>query len=150
MTETGAQALNPQAAEPFTAWSLRNLRVDDNRLETLRAAYERLALDPTHSALAMSITAARRLSDAQHAVLLKELQHHRERLCRECEGRTYVPNPEARYTEDYCDGRPTGQYSTNDPEEIECPCCDGIGYEKPERPKPALLAQVERDDGEPF
>lgn len=120
-------------------------RVSDERLEELRGAYEYLATQPNAAS-----RADRALSDAQHADLLAELQEHRERVCRECEGRTFVPNRAANWTEDYCDGRRTGQYSTNDPEEVECPRCNGVGYEAPYRKPVERLPQVERHDGEPF
>lgn len=38
----------------------------------------------------------------------------------------------ARYSEEYADGRRTGVYSTNDPEEISCPRCGGVGFCPPE------------------
>lgn len=85
------------ASGMMTEWDLRNLHVDDNRLEELREAYEHLALH----------------------------------VCRECEGRTYVANPDARWERDgdgvdYC----------MDDEDMECPRCNGVGYEAPQRPKP--------------
>lgn len=136
-----------EALKPMTKWDLDNLKVDDNRLEVLREAYEHLALDPSHSALASAFSTNRRKSDAEHAVLLAELQRHRDRLCRECEGRTYIPNPSARYERDH-----DGCEYTIDEEEIECPRCDGVGYEPPERPKPVRLPNVWDNMGgeEPF
>lgn len=119
-------------------------RIGDDRLEELRAAYEYLAKHPTWTGN------DRQRKDAEHASLLAELQDHRDRICRECEGRGIIPNPDARWNEDYCDGRRTGQYSTNDPEEIDCPRCNGVGYEPPFRAPVERLPQVERDDGEPF
>ena len=44
-------------------------------------------------------------------------------------------------------GRHTGQYSTNDPEEIDCPDCDGTGFATPE---PAPFLGVVLDDTVPF
>lgn len=132
--------------KPFSDWDLRNLKVDDDRLEALRSSYHDLAVSEARGAVAPAFSAARRLSDAQHAVLFDELQRHRDRLCRECEGRTYVPNPEARYEMD----RDTGNYETNDPEEIECPRCNGVGYEPPERQRPTPHVAPEREDGMPF
>ncbi len=124
-----------------TEWELRNLHVDDNRLEELREAYEHLALHPSDS----SRVNDRAQSDAEHASILTELQEHREHLCRECEGRTYVPNPEAEWSRDsdgvdYCNG----------PEEIECPHCDGVGYEKPTPPKVVAFSPAPLDEETPF
>ena len=80
------------ASGMMTEWELRNLHVDDNRLEELREAYEHLALHPGDSF--KTSRSDRVQSDAEHASLLAELQRHREHVCRECEGRTtYVPNP---------------------------------------------------------
>ncbi len=50
-------------------------------------------------------------------------------FCRRCDGRGVVANPDARYEMD----RDTGNYETNDAEEIECPECDG-GYPFPPSP----------------
>lgn len=119
-------------------------RVSDARLEELRAAYDHLAKNPIWQGT------DRQRKDAEHATLLEELQQHRELVCRECEGRGVVPNREANWNEDYCDGRRTGQYSTNDPEEVDCPRCNGVGYEPPCRKPVERLPQVERNDGEPF
>lgn len=132
--------------EPYSEWSLRNLKVDDDRLEALREAYHHLATDASHTAITPTLAGERRKSDAEHASLFAELQRHRENVCRECEGRTYVPNPEARYEMD----RDTGNYETNDPEEIECPRCNGVGYEPPERKIHTPYVAPIRDDGEPF
>lgn len=125
---------------------MENKPVSDERLEELRAAYEYLAARP----IRQGSDRHRKDAEAEHAALFEELQKHRDRLCRECEGRTVVSNPDANWTEDYCDGRRTGQYSTNDPEEVECPRCNGVGYEPPYRAPVERLPQVERADGEPF
>src|SRR4051812_426932 len=53
------------------------------------------------------------------------------RMCPDCEGNGFVRNPHARYSEEYADGRATGVHSTNDPEEICCPRCDGVGFVLP-------------------
>lgn len=54
-------------------------------------------------------------------------------VCNACRGRGIVDNPEARYERD----NDTGNYETNDPEEIDCPLCDGTGLHAPEPPTPA-------------
>lgn len=131
----------------ITEWDLRNMHVSDDRVEALREAYTHLATDPSHTAIAPTLAGERRQSDAEHASIMRELQRHRECLCRECEGRTYVQNPDARYERD----NDTGNYETNDPEEIECPRCNGVGYEKPERPiQPTSFVAFELDDETPF
>lgn len=68
-------------------------------------------------------------------VMMKEmrdaLEHLSDLMCRDCEGNGFVRNPHARYSEEYAHGRRTGQYSTNDPEEISCPRCGGVGFVAP-------------------
>lgn len=44
-------------------------------------------------------------------------------VCQNCTGRGIVDNPDARYEMD----RDTGNYETNDAEEIDCPSCYGTG-----------------------
>lgn len=89
-------------------------------------------------------------------VLLKEmsamLEHLSDRMCRDCEGNGFVRNPEARYSEEYADGRRTGQYSTNDPEEIDCPTCSGVGFlrKTQEDLSRAFSATHPTPDEEPF
>lgn len=51
-------------------------------------------------------------------------------VCQCCDGMGYVKNPEARYYRD----NDTGFDSTNDPEEIDCPDCDGTGFPLPQPP----------------
>lgn len=85
-------------------------------------------------------------------VLLKEMRDALERLsdlmCRNCEGNGFVRNPHARYSEEYADGRRTGQYSTNDPEEMTCPLCEGVGFAMPQaKDLPPRLADLSE---EPF
>jgi DnaJ-class molecular chaperone len=121
-------------------------RVSDDRLEELRSAYEQTA-----SAPAAHLRIDRKTSDLQHQSIMEELQAHRDRICRECEGRTYIPNRAANYTADTCDGRYTGQYSTNDPEEVECPRCNGVGYEAPyKRPVEPRIPTIYDQNEEPF
>ena len=67
--------------------------------------------------------------------------------CRCCEGLGIIRNPDATYYEETCDGWYTGQYSTNDAEEIDCPDCDGTGFATPE---PAPFSGVVLDDDLPF
>ena len=132
--------------KPLTEWDLQNLHVSDDRVEVLREAYTHLATDAHHTAIAPTRAGERRQSDAEHASIMRELQRHRDCLCRECEGRTYVPNPDARYSRD----NDTGNYETNDPEEVECPRCDGVGYEKPARPAIPAFVAAPLDDDLPF
>lgn len=67
-------------------------------------------------------------------VLLKDMRDALEQLsdmmCDLCQGQGVVSNPDARYYEEYADGRRTGQYSTNDPEQIDCPTCGGEGFKR--------------------
>jgi hypothetical protein len=116
------------------------ITVSDERLEELRAAYAHLAANPR-----LHRDDVRSAKDAEHAALFEELQRHRERICRECEGSTFIRNPSARYYRDSdgCEG-------TNDPEEIDCPRCNGIGYEPPERPTKEPSLHPIYDDEEPF
>ncbi len=72
------------------------------------------------------------------------------RICQTCEGDGFVDNPDVRYSEDYAAGRRTGQYSTNDPEEIDCPHCGGVGFLPLPRAQPERYPQVDREDGLPF
>lgn len=99
--------------------------VSAERLEELREAYAHLAATPR-----IWPDGTRQRKDAEHAALFEELQKHPERVCRECEGRTFVQNRAARWYRDAdgCEG-------TNDPEEVECPTCNGVGYEPPPRRK---------------
>lgn len=55
-------------------------------------------------------------------------------VCRQCDGRGIIDNPEAIYTQD----RDTGYMETNDPEEIDCPHCDGTGLEPPKAAEPPV------------
>ena len=80
-------------------------------------------------------------------VMMKEMRDALERLsdlmCRDCEGNGFVRNPSARYSEEYADGRRTGQYSTSDPEEITCPLCDGVGFKRrPDNELPPRLSDL--------
>jgi len=87
-------------------------------------------------------------------VLMKDMRDALERLsarvCRDCEGCGFVPNPHAAYSEDYAAGRATGVYSTNDPEEIDCPTCGGVGFAAPKRITPKRLPEVYDASKEPF
>lgn len=71
-------------------------------------------------------------------------------VCHQCRGQGCVDNPEARYDMD----NDTGMWGTNDPEEIECPRCDGKGLEPPPPPEPKTKIEgtfcVEIDNDLPF
>lgn len=125
--------------------------VSDERLVEMLDSYEWLSSNPAHSMRMPMLADALSETDAQHAAIIRELQHCRSRYCPECEGVGWIRNPDARYEMEYVDGHlATGVYSTIDPEEIDCPRCNGVGFVKPRRFEPAPLAQLERDDGMPF
>ena len=119
--------------------------VTDERLAVLLDSYTWLARHPSFSG-----RNERAKKDAEHASLIRELQHCRSRYCPDCRGLGWVQNPEARYTMDYVEHMPTGIYSTTDPEEIDCPTCKGVGFVAPAKPEPPRLPQIEREDGMPF
>lgn len=75
----------------------------------------------------------------------------KRRRCGTCNGDGWVPNPDARYEMDYVEHMPTGYSSTNDPEEIECPDCHGVGFLKPRPPAPPVQSfSVDLDEDLPF
>lgn len=78
------------------------------------------------------------------------LERIADRVCRNCEGNGWVRNPEARYSEEYADGRRTGQYSTNDPEEIDCPTCSGVGFVRQSYRDVENAFPMLKDGGLPF
>lgn len=59
--------------------------------------------------------------------------NRRDRGCPTCEGKGWVENPDARWSMD----NQTGVYGTNDPEEIDCPQCMGVGFVNT-RPRPPV------------
>ena len=68
-------------------------------------------------------------------VLLKDMRDALERLsdlvCDLCQGQGFVSNPDARYYETPgAPGYHTGQFETQDPEEIDCPDCGGVGFKR--------------------
>lgn len=75
----------------------------------------------------------------------------KRRRCGSCTGYGWVPNPDAEYSMDYVDHMPTGVYSTNDEEEVECPECRGVGFLKPRPPAPPVqFVPVNLDEELPF
>lgn len=68
-----------------------------------------------------------------------------ERVCPDCQGACYVPNPHAHWetAEDgaeYCNG----------PEDIDCETCHGLGFVMPRKPEPPRLPQSQLEDDMPF
>lgn len=53
-------------------------------------------------------------------------------VCPTCDGLGFHANPAARYYYDH----DTGMDSTNDPEEIDCETCGGLGFCQPQPPEP--------------
>lgn len=91
------------------------------------------------------------------AVLLMDMRNALTRLsglmCPACEGNGFVENPDARWTEVAgAPGYHTGQYETIDPEEIDCPDCDGVGFvrRKPKAPVVMEFTAVPLDEDLPF
>lgn len=118
----------------------------DERLSVLLDSYTWLSRHPTFSG-----HNERAEKDAEHASIIRELQHCRSRYCPDCRGLGWVQNPDARYEMDYVDGHlATGVYSTIDPEEIDCPTCKGVGFVAPPKPLPTPYLPPEREDGMPF
>jgi hypothetical protein len=80
-----------------------------------------------------------------------ELSEFFDRLCQDCEGRGVVDNPDARWHETAgAPGYHTGVYETNDPEEVECPVCNGVGFMPPPRPHVQHEPLHFVNDEEPF
>lgn len=119
------------------------MTVSDERLAQLLDSYTWLAQHPTFSG-----KNERAEKDAEHVSLIKELQHCRSRYCPDCQGLGFIPNPDARYEMEYVEHLPTGVYSTIDPEEVDCPRCEGVGFVVPLLPPVRL--QPKTTDEEPF
>jgi len=76
-------------------------------------------------------------------VLLKDMRDALDRLsdlvCDLCQGDGFVSNPDARYYETLgAPGYHTGQFETQDPEEIDCPVCGGVGF----KPRPVYQPPI--------
>lgn len=116
------------------------MSISDERLNEMLDSYTWLERNPTHSG-----RNERAQMDAEHASLLRELQHCRSRYCPDCNGVGWFANPSAHWHRapdgtEYCDG----------PEEIDCPRCKGGGFVAPPQPLPTPYLPPERDDGMPF
>lgn len=90
-------------------------------------------------------------------VLLKDMRDALERLgdrvCDLCQGNGFVENPDARWSEvSGAPGYHTGLYETQDPEEIDCPDCLGVGFirRKPSSPVVMAFTPTPLDEEVPF